>query len=121
MKNCVVLEETSVHDEQYKWKTPLDIGNTNVEKTRAIDFYDEIKKDRRTCFKIFNIRPTEIWLTVSGEINDKHKTWKGMSDVQVKHYVKNVRSKDNGTGILRSLECTPLLMVQDYSFFFFTI
>ena len=40
-----------------------------------------------------------------------------MSDVQVKHYVKNVCSKDNGTGISRSLECTPLLMVQDYSFF----
>ena len=53
MNNCVVLEETSVHDEQYKWKIPLDIGNTNVEKTRAIDFYDEIKKTEERALNIY--------------------------------------------------------------------
>ena len=66
----------------------------------------------------FSLQPKEIWIKVSQEMNDKSKTWIGLSDLQVKKHVKYVRIKANGDDIFRTLERPPLSMVKASSFFF---
>ena len=61
--------------------------------------------------KNLNLRPTEIWKMISDEMDKKSKTWKGMTNCQVKNLVKNTRAKLSCCDIFRELEKPPLSVV----------
>lgn len=54
-------------------------------------------------------------------MNQKSKTWRGISDVRVKSLEKNTRSKASGCDIFRELEREFLLMIKNLSLFFLQI
>ena len=54
--------------------------------------------------KNLNLRPTEIWKMISDEMDKKSKTWKGMTDCQVKNLVKNTRARLSDYDIFRELK-----------------
>lgn len=63
-------------------------------------------KERTKEFSIhnLNIRRAEIWKIVSDTMNKRSKTWKNMSDVQVKNTVKKLSVKASGCDMFRVLE-----------------
>ena len=124
LDNITVLEETGVHEKSCSWKSGVLTDITNLPegpdtKKRSIDFTEEMySRTVEIASTNLSLRPTEIWKMISGEMNEKSSTWKGMSDNQVKNLVKNTRAKINGSDLIRKLESEPLSMVQNSSNFF---
>ena len=75
-------------------------------------------RTKEIATKSLNLRPTEIWKMISDEMDKKSKTWKGLTDCQVKNLVKNTRARLRGCDVFRELGKPPLSMVQDSSHFF---
>ena len=117
LTNIEVLEESGNHDESCSWKSakgrPLkDITNNPEGKKRSIDFTEEMRaRTEEIATKSLNLRPTEIWKMISDEMDKKSKTWKGMTNCQVKNLVKNARAKLSCCDIFRELEKPPLSVV----------
>ena len=64
------------------------------------------------------LRPKEIWLQVSNEMNRRSVNWNGLTDRQVIKLVGNVCTKQNGGDIFRALESPHMAMVKDSQLFF---
>ena len=102
----------------YKFTPFEDITNL-PSKNSVVDYTDYMKdKTEQLALEDLSLGPIKIWDIVSEEINSKAKTWKGLSDVQVKSLVKKVRDEKNGEDIFRKLENPPMCRVKNSNFYF---
>ena len=63
-------------------------------------------------------KPKEMWDKVSVELNGIQITWKGLTDFQVTTCVQNIRSKVQGSDLVRNIEDSELARMKDSNNFF---
>ena len=120
------LIETGKHDLSCSLKSgiksPL-VDLTNIEsspsKNPAVNF-SHMMRERAEFLALDDISktPKEIWLQIVEEMNKEKKTWKGLSDNQIKNVVKNRRAEATGGDIFREMEKPKYAMVKDSNFWF---
>ena len=75
------------------------------------DFTTDMEKmTEELALKDFPVLPNETWKIVSGNMNKKAKTWKGLTNKQAINKTNSVLHKANGSDVFRAIETSDFAM-----------
>jgi len=93
--------------------------NNNNPYSNGIDFTSFMKKRTdELALKNLHIKPKKIWDILSEELNAIQPTWRGLTDFQVTTRVRNIRSKIQGSDLVRNIEDSELARMKNSNKFF---
>ena len=88
--------------------------NNNNPDSIGINYTSYMKKRTdELALENLHLKPKQIWDLVSKEMNEMHSTWKGMTDFQVTTRVRNIRSKLQGSDLVRNIEDSDLAKMRN--------
>ena len=123
-----VIKEDGVHDVECKIKNQnsrqalqelRNNSSNNNPDSYGIDFTSFMKKRTdELALENLHLKPKEIWDKLSQELNAIQPTWKGLTDFQVTTRVRNIRSKVQGSDLVRNIEDSELARMKNSNKFF---
>jgi len=121
-----VIKEIGCHDVECTVKNlesrrvlqQLNENNANSSLS-GIDFTTFMKKKTdEIAMDNLHMKPKDIWDKLTNELNTIQPTWKGLTQYQVNNRVRNIRSKLQGSELVRNIEDAELAKMRNSNKFF---